>query len=135
MSASDLLHVGGGVFHSAIRLPVVLAQSKPAATGSAGTPAPPGPMSLLDSPMIYVLLIFAVFMIFSLRSSRNKQKQKQSMLDNMKRGDRVQTIGGILGTIVEARDKDVIVKVDESSNTKIKFSRGAIDRIVEEEKA
>jgi preprotein translocase subunit YajC len=68
------------------------------------------------------------------RSSKTKQKQKQSVLDNMKRGDRVQTIGGILGTVVEARDKDVIVKVDEGNNTKIKFARGAIDRIVEEEK-
>ena len=55
------------------------------------------------------------------------------MLDNMKRGDRIQTIGGILGTVVEVREGEVVVKVDESNNTKIKFSRSAIQRVVTEE--
>ena len=108
---------------------MILAQAKPPA------PESPGWGGLFSSPIVPIILVFAVFWIFSLRSSQKKQKQKQTMLDNMKRGDRVQTIGGILGTVVEARDKEVVVKVDESSNTKIKFARGAIDRIVEEEKA
>ena len=43
-------------------------------------------------------------------------------------------IGGILGTVVEARDTDVLLKVDESSNTKIRFSRNAIHRVVDEDK-
>ena len=57
------------------------------------------------------------------------------MLDTLKKGDRVQTIGGVLGTVVEARDTDVLVKVDESSNTKIRFSRNAIHRVLDEDKA
>ena len=53
----------------------------------------------------------------------------------LKRGDRVQTIGGILGTVVETRDGEVLLKVDEGNNTKIRFSRNAIHRVLEEEKA
>jgi preprotein translocase subunit YajC len=57
------------------------------------------------------------------------------MLSELKKGDRVQTIGGILGTVVEARDTEILVKVDESSNAKIRFSRSAIHRVIEEEKS
>jgi preprotein translocase subunit YajC len=51
----------------------------------------------------------------------------------MKRGDRVMTAGGILGSVVEVRDSEVLLKVDESTNTKIKFSRDAIKRVVTED--
>ena len=73
--------------------------------------------------------------IFVFRSKRTQDKKRTDMLSALKRGDRVQTIGGILGTVVEARDADVLLKVDESSNTKIRFSRSAIHRVLEEEKA
>jgi preprotein translocase subunit YajC len=56
------------------------------------------------------------------------------MLEQMKRGDRVQTIGGILGKVVEAEPEKVLLKVDESSNTKIWFSRNAIHRVLTDEK-
>ena len=57
------------------------------------------------------------------------------MLDNLKRGDRVQTIGGIIGTVVEARETEVVVKVDETNNTKIRFARKAITRVLEDDEA
>ena len=57
------------------------------------------------------------------------------MLKNMKRGDRVMTAGGILGSVVEVRDSEVLLKVDESTNTKIKFTRDAIKRVVTEDEA
>jgi preprotein translocase subunit YajC len=55
------------------------------------------------------------------------------MLGDMKRGDEIQTIGGIVGKVVEAREERVLVKVDESSNTKIWFTRGAIARVIAED--
>lgn len=100
----------------------------PATTGP--TAAPQNPMGSLFFPLIIGLLIF---MFFSFNSKRKQDKQRQSLLGAMKRGDRVQTIGGILGTIVETRENDVVVKVDESNNTKIKFSRSAIAKVMTEE--
>jgi preprotein translocase subunit YajC len=129
---------GGAAFYFGESMPIVLAQAKPTGTTTpaAGTAPPQGGIGqLLESPIVPLMLVVVVVWAFSLRSTRKKQKDKQAMIDNMKRGDRVQTIGGIMGTVVEAREKDVIVKVDEGNNTKIKFARGAIDRIVEEEKA
>jgi preprotein translocase subunit YajC len=78
--------------------------------------------------MVMVLVLFS-----SSRTKKTEQKKRDDMLKNMKRGDRVMTIGGILGTVVDVRDSEVMLKVDESSNTKIKFTRDAIKRVVEED--
>lgn len=110
----------------------VLAAAAPAAAPTNGRP----PWAdIVSSPMSLVFLLLLIFMYFSWNSKRKQDRQKQRMIDEMKKGDRVQTIGGILGTVVEVRDGEVLVKVDESNNTKIKFSRSAINRVVEEEKA
>jgi preprotein translocase subunit YajC len=82
-------------------------------------------------PLIIVMLAFFVFS--SSRSKKTEQKKRDDMLKNMKRGDRVMTAGGILGSVVEVRDNEVVLKVDESSNTKIKFTRDAIKRVVTED--
>jgi preprotein translocase subunit YajC len=65
-----------------------------------------------------------------MRSKKNQDRSRQDMLKQLKRGDRIQTIGGIIGTVVEAREDEVLVKVDESSNTKLRFVRSAIHRVI-----
>jgi preprotein translocase subunit YajC len=83
---------------------------------------------------IWILLIMMVVMfIISSRSKKAEERKRTDMLGQLKKGDRVQTIGGILGTVVEARENEVIVKVDESTNAKIKFARSAIHRVLGEE--
>jgi preprotein translocase subunit YajC len=103
---------------------------------TATQPTPPGTDApWWASPMMPLILIGIFFYFFVFRSKKNQEKQRTNMLSQLKRGDRVQTIGGILGTVVEARDTEILLKVDESSNTKIKFSRSAIHRVLEEEKS
>jgi preprotein translocase subunit YajC len=82
-----------------------------------------------------VLLALVVMMIFSSRSRNKQEKQKRALLDQLKRGDRVQTVGGVLGNVVEVRPEKVLLKVDESNNTKVWFSRSAIHRVLDEESA
>ncbi len=45
-----------------------------------------------------------------------------------------QTIGGVLGTVTQVNEKEVTVKVDETNNVKIKFTRGAVHRVLDDEK-
>ena len=87
----------------------------------------------LNNQMFVLILIMAVMWFFVLKGKRNQDKGRKDMLSQLKKGDRVQTIGGIIGTVVEARDDSVLVKVDESSNTKIRFSRPAIHRMLADE--
>ena len=87
---------------------------------------------------MFLLLIFAMLIFFIFSSSRTKrqeQRKRDEMLRNMKRGDRVVTLGGILGTVVDVRDTEVVLKVDEGSNTKIKFTRDAVKRVLAEDEA
>ena len=86
-----------------------------------------------NNPIIIPLVLMGVFLIFSTRTKKKAEKKVQDMLGNLKRGDKIQTIGGIMGTVVEARENDVLVKVDETNNTKIRFSRKAIHRVIDDE--
>ncbi len=108
----------------------MLAQTTPSGVAPSG--AAPAP-DFFHSFMFPMMAVMAIFVFFSFNSKRKQDKQRQSLLGGMKRGDRIQTIGGVLGTIVEVRDTEIVVKVDESNNTKIKFVRSAISRVVTEE--
>ncbi len=48
------------------------------------------------------------------------------MIEAVEKGDRVVTIGGILGTVISVQDHEVTLKVDENSNAKIRFQKSAI---------
>lgn len=95
----------------------------------------PGFMDLLGGPLFPVFLGVIVLYIFMFRSKRNQDRQLREKLSSVKRGDRVMMSGGILGKIVEVKDSEVLVKVDENSNTKIWFTREAIRRVLTDEKA
>src|SRR5687768_127436 len=107
---------------------LILAQATQSVPQS--TAAPPGWVQFVP-----LILIVAIFYFFVIRSKRTQDRKRNDMLGQLKKGDRIQTIGGILGTVIDARETEVLVKVDESSNTKIRFARSAIHRVLEDEKA
>ena len=89
--------------------------------------------TLTHGPMPLLILFLVLMYTMMILPKRKQEKQRQQMLGSMKRGDEVQTIGGIIGKVVDAKPDRVLVKVDESSNTKIWFNRTAISRVVEED--
>ena len=93
--------------------------------------APAQQGSILMTVMPFILII-AIFYFFIIRPQNKKQKETQKMIDALKKGDKVVTIGGIHGVVASTKEKTVIVKVDDS--TKIEFSRSAISG-VESDKA
>ena len=82
------------------------------------------------SGMIFIILMIAVLWFLMIAPQRKEKKKRQRMLAALSKGDRVQTVGGILGTIIEIREHDILLKVDENSNTRMRFSRSAIQSIV-----
>ncbi len=95
---------------------------------------PGGILDFLRSPMGLVMGLILVFYVFMFSKKRKDTQAAKEKKAGLKRGDRVQTIGGILGKVVEVEEKKVLLKVDESSNTKIWFSRDAIHAVLGEEK-
>jgi len=111
-----------------------LAQTSVPSTSTTAAPASNAPPSLLQGPFIPLLLGVAVLYFFVFRAKRNQNKARTQQLEKLKPGQRVQTIGGILGVITQVNEKEVTVKVDETNNVKIKFSRNAIHRVQDEDK-
>ncbi|MDB5175100.1 MAG: YajC family protein [Phycisphaerales bacterium] len=110
----------------------ILAQAG-ATTAPAAKQHPPAWYDFASNPMLPITVGFLILYFFFINSKKKGDRKRQDLLKNLKRGDRVQTIGGVLGTVVEARDNEVIVKVDEGNNTKIKFTRNAINRVILED--
>ena len=90
--------------------------------------------SLIGS-LLPFLLIIVIFYLFLIRPQNKKQKETQKMLDALKKGDKVITIGGIHGTVSSVKENTVIVKVDD--DCKLVFNRTAISSVelTEAEKA
>jgi preprotein translocase subunit YajC len=98
-------------------------------SGGDGTQANPG-----LSPVIWLLPLALVFIMMSM-GGRKEKKKRAAMMAAMGKGDKVQTVGGILGTVVELRDDEIVVKVDENANTRLRFARSAIQSILESKNA
>jgi len=87
-----------------------------------------GGMGGLIIPMV---LIFAVMYFLIFRPQAKKQKQQQSMINALQKGDKVVTSGGIFGTIVGIKENEKTLLIEIADKVKIKISRSAIGRKVE----
>ena len=96
-------------------------------------PSASGTASLLT--FLPVIFIFVIFYFFLIRPQNKKQKETEKMINALKKGDKVITIGGIHGVVSSVKEKTIIVKVDD--NCKIEFNRTAISSVElsDEEKA
>ena len=90
----------------------VLQAAAPAAQGSSW------------SMWIMLALIFVVMWFFMIRPQRKQQKELQNFRDSLSKGDKVVTIGGIYGTVVEVKDESVLMEVD--NGVKIRVSKQAL---------
>lgn len=75
-----------------------------------------------------MILIFVVFYFLLIRPQRKKDKEAKAMLDNLKVGDRICTIGGIYGTIVRIKDDVLTIEVGEQK-TQMVFARWAVRNV------
>lgn len=123
------------MFNWLLRLSTALAEAPAAADAAADAatdPAlqEPNSIAMLLTTMLPMVLIVAVFYFMMIRPQRKKDKKVKEMLNNLKAGDRICTIGGIYGTIKSLRDDDVTLNVGRE-NTEIVFARWAIRNVEE----
>jgi len=80
------------------------------------------------STLIMFGLIIAIFYFMILRPQQKRQKERGSLLESLKKGDKIVTIGGMHGSVVGIEEKTILVQVAE--NIKLKFERSAIASII-----
>ncbi len=94
-----------------------------------GTGQTAEPRNLLMQMLPFILIIVVMY-LFLFRGPKKKQAEHKKMLSSLQKNDRVRTIGGILGTVIDIKDDEVTLKVDESNNTKIKVTAGSIAAVL-----
>src|SRR5215213_1127720 len=87
--------------------------------------AGPGPL-VQFFPLVLVMVIFYFLLI---RPQQQKAKEHRSMLDNLKRNDRVLTNGGIYGRVIELSERDVTLEI--APNVRIQLDRGHVETVVD----
>ncbi|MCG9969824.1 preprotein translocase subunit YajC [Pelotomaculum terephthalicicum JT] len=81
--------------------------------------------------ILYIVVLFAILYFLMIRPQQQRQKRLQEMINNLKVGDRVITVGGMYGTIDKIKDDFFIIKV--SDNVRIKFQKNAVGQVVSDE--
>ena len=115
-----------------------------AAAGTAGAAAADGaaaaaeevaisPVAAILQMVLPLVLMGAVFYFMLIRPQRKKDKQVKEMLNNLKHGDRVTTIGGIYGTITAIKDDTITLAVGQKGGAPMEMTvaRWAIRQVEE----
>lgn len=76
-----------------------------------------------------LIAMFALLYFLMIRPQQKRQKARNQLLSNLKKGDKVTTIGGLHGVIVELTDDQAVLKVNDV--TKLTFDRSAISNVVQ----
>jgi preprotein translocase subunit YajC len=86
------------------------------------------------SSLIMMVVIFAIFYFILIRPQQKKMKEHKKLVEELKKGDRIVTSGGIYGTVENTTPETLTVKIAEG--VKVKITRGSVGAVVkpEEEK-
>ena len=84
--------------------------------------AEPNPI-LSFLPLIF---IFVVFYFLLIRPQQKRQQELGKMVENLKKGDRVVTSGGVIGTVTSLQNDYVVLRVGDSDSNKIEVLKSAI---------
>ncbi len=71
-------------------------------------------------------LMFAVMYFLMIRPQQKKEKELREMVNRLKKNDKVILQGGIFGVVAQVREKDVIVKIDEKNDVRVRVLKSAV---------
>jgi preprotein translocase subunit YajC len=84
--------------------------------------------------LLPLAVVMVLMLVMTSMTGRKERKKRDAMLGAIKRGDRVQTTGGVIGTITDLSEQEMTLRVDETSNTRIRFARSAVQAVLKEGK-
>ena len=72
------------------------------------------------------ILIFGIFYFLLIRPQQKRQQELVKMTEGLKKGDRVVTAGGVIGTVTSVQSDYVVIKVEDNDQTKMEILKSAI---------
>lgn len=93
---------------------------------------PQGPQGGSGLPLMMLFgLMFVIMYFLILRPQRKKERERKDMLSRVKKNDRVVTMGGIHGVVISVKEKELLVRVDDTKDVKLRIDKSAISTIIE----
>ena len=74
--------------------------------------------------LLMIALLFVVMWLFMIRPQQKRQKELNNFRESLKKGDKVVTVGGIYGTVLEVNDNKVMLEIDK--DVKIKVDKASL---------
>jgi preprotein translocase subunit YajC len=99
------------------------------AMGQAGGAAASGGGGLLATPLVPIILMLAIMWFFLIRPQQKKQKEHKQMIDNLKKGDRIITSGGLYGRVTGVAETALTVEI--ADKVRVKISRGHVGAVLQ----
>jgi len=106
---------------------IVLSAATPDAAGG-GAPTPTDAGNPLVQMLFPLMLCFFIFYFLLIRPQQKQRQRHEEQVNQLKKGDRIVTSGGIFGSIVGMKDNIAVVKIAE--NVKIEILKSAISQII-----
>ncbi len=76
-----------------------------------------------------MIIMFAVMYFLIIRPQKQKEKKRLEMISNVRKQDRVVTAGGVHGVVTSVKENEVIVRIDDAKDVKIKIDKSAVTSI------
>ena len=92
--------------------------------------AVPAPSSSWGGIIPMMLVMFAIIYFLMIRPEQKKQKDRLAMVNSIKKGDKVVSIGGMMGVVHNVKDTSILVRIAE--NTVVEFTKAAISTVITE---
>ncbi len=90
-------------------------------------------MAKQGNPMMQFLplmvIMFAVMYFLIIRPQKQKEKKRLEMISNVRKQDRIVTAGGVHGVVVSVKENEVIVRIDDTKDVKIKVDKSALTSV------
>ena len=83
--------------------------------------------------IIFIVGFILIFYFLMLRPQKKQQKERQNMLDNIKKGDRIQTNGGLLGIVTGLDQKELTLRI--APEVRVKIARAAVAGVLRQSDA
>ncbi len=76
-----------------------------------------------------MIIMFAVMYFLIIRPQKQKEKKRQAMISNVRKQDRIVTAGGVHGVVTSVKESEVIIRIDDAKDVKIKIDKSAVTSV------
>jgi len=113
-------------------IPYILLAAMPILADGEEGGGPPEPQGMFGGNFMFIMIaMFAIIYFVMIRPEQKKQKERQKMLSALKKGDKIVTIGGIVGVITNVKDTSYVVKSGEGI---LEVTKSAVSSLMGDDK-